>query len=233
MVAVRAGARWKDNLQRARYIVPAEDLERPIRRRWTTLQGAVIMSLFDLNDAAITRYGGELPSVYDTADFPWVRRLEDATDAIRAELARYVESHDPLPHVAEVSGLEPGTEEAMNSAPIDRGEWRVLILLANGKWIDETAGHFPAARAATADCPQMTTVGFSALEPRSHIAGHVGTNRGALRFQLPIVVPGNRGTAASRSVTRWSSGRRAAASSSISVPGTRPGTMLTPAGSSS
>jgi beta-hydroxylase len=190
---VKAWDRWKDNVQRARYIVPAEDVDSPVRRRWTVLQGAVIMSLFDLNDLAITRFGGDLPSVYDTSEFAWARRLEAATDDIRAELERYVEGHTSLPHVAEVSGLEPGTEEALNSAPIDRGEWRVLILLANGRWIDETADHFPAAKAAVADCPQMTTVGFSALEPHSHIAGHVGTNRGALRYQLPIVVPGDPG----------------------------------------
>jgi beta-hydroxylase len=190
---MRAWDRWKANLQRARYIVPAEDVDSPVRRRWTVLQGAVIMSLFDLNDLAISKYGGDLPSVYDTSDFDWVRRLEAATDAIRADLERYLEHHTSLPHVAEVSGLEPGTEEALNSAPIDRGEWRVLILLANGRWIDETAQHFPSAKAAVADCPQMTTVGFSALEPHSHIAGHVGTNRGALRYQLPVVVPGEPG----------------------------------------
>jgi ornithine lipid ester-linked acyl 2-hydroxylase len=190
---MRAGERWKDNLQRARYLVPAEDVDRPLKRRWTTVQGAVIMSLFDVNDLAISRWGGDLPSIYDPAEFAWVRRLEAATDEIRAELERYDRAHTSLPHVAEVSGLEPGTEEAMNSAPIDRGEWRVLILLANGRWIEETARHFPATKAATADCPQMTTVGFSALEAHSHIAGHVGTNRGALRFQLPIVVPGEPG----------------------------------------
>jgi ornithine lipid ester-linked acyl 2-hydroxylase len=186
-------ARWRDNLQRSRYLVPAEDLDRPFRRRWTVLRSAVVMSLFDINDAAITRFGGDLPSVYDTRDFPWIARLEAAWPEIQAEVRRYEDSHTSLPHVAEVSGLEPGTEEAMNSAPIDRGEWRVLILLANGKWIEETARHFPAARAATADCPQMTTVGFSALEPHSHIAEHVGTNRGALRYQLPVIVPGEPG----------------------------------------
>ncbi|HYF46494.1 MAG TPA: aspartyl/asparaginyl beta-hydroxylase domain-containing protein [Acidimicrobiales bacterium] len=190
---MRAWDRWRQNVQRARYLVPAERLDQPVRRRWTVFQGAVIMSLFDLNDLAITRFGGDLPSVYDTSQFDWVPRLEAATDDIRADLERYVAAHTSLPHVAEVSGLEPGTDEAMNSAPIDRGEWRVLILLANGKWIDETADQFPSVRRAVAGGPQMTTVGFSALEGHSHIAGHVGTNRGALRYQLPIVVPGEPG----------------------------------------
>lgn len=185
--------RIRDDWERASYLVPAEDLDRPIRRRWTHLRGAAIMMLFDLNDAAITRFAGELPGIYDRADFGWVARIEAATDDIRAELERYDAAHHSLPHVSEVSGLTPGTEEAMKSAPVDQGEWRVLILLANGKWIDEVADQFPAARAAVAECPQATTIGFSALSGRAHIAQHEGTNRGALRYQLPIVVPGKPG----------------------------------------
>ena len=187
--------RWRKNLSRARYIVPAEAAGSSFRRRWTVLRGAVVMSLFDVNDWLITRYGGDLPEVYDTSDpaFAWVRRIEASWKDIRKELDAYEEQHLSLPHVAEVSGLVPGTEEAMNSAPVDRGEWRVLILLANGRYIDETAEYFPTVREAVRDCPQMTTLGFSALEARSHIAEHVGTNRGALRYQLPIMVPGEPG----------------------------------------
>lgn len=153
----------------------------------------MVMSLFDLNDAAITRFGGDLPAIWDPADFPWIERIEAAWTRIGEELERYLESHESIPHVAEVAGLDPGSEAAMQSAPIDRGEWRVLILMANERWIDETARYFPILREAVRGCSQMTTVGFSALEPHSHIAEHVGTNRGALRYQLPIVVPGGVG----------------------------------------
>jgi len=42
------------------------------------MRGAVIMSLFDLNDAAITRFGGDLPSIWDPGDFLWIARAEAA-----------------------------------------------------------------------------------------------------------------------------------------------------------
>jgi beta-hydroxylase len=60
------------------------------------------------------------------------------------------------------------------------------------------------------DVPQMTTVGFSALESRSHIAEHVGTNRGALRYQLPLVVPGQPGDCRIRlgdEMVEWEEGK--------------------------
>lgn len=202
--------RAREYVERARYLVPKEDLSSPVRRRWVTARGAVLFALFDLNDAVIDRWGGELPDVWDADGFPWARSLEEAVGAIRGELDEYLRAHDSIPDVAEVSGLEPGTEEAMNSAPIDRGQWRVLILLANGRWIDETARYFPQTRRAASGCPQMTTVGFSALEPHSHIASHVGTNRGALRYQLPILVPGQPGDCRIRvgdEMVVWSEGR--------------------------
>jgi len=196
--------------QRASWLVPAEDQDRPLRRRWVVLRGTFLFWLFDLNDAAIDRWGGDLPEVWDPRDFDWIPSIEAACDDIRAELEAYLAAHHSIPHVAEVSGLTPGTEEAMNSAPVDRGVWRALILLANGRWIDETADWFPAAKAAVARCPQMTTVGFSALEPHSHIAEHVGTNRGALRYQLPVVVPGEPGQCRIRigdEMVVWEEGR--------------------------
>ncbi len=190
---VRLRERFDGYRDRARYLVPAEDLGRPLHRRFVVARGTLLFALFDLNDAAISRWGGELPDIWDTSEFRWIDPIEAATDTIVEELRTYLDNHDPIPQVAEVAGLTPGSEEAMNSAPVDRGVWRALILLANGRWIDETAGFFPKTRAAVSRCPQMTTVGFSVLEPHSHIALHVGTNRGALRYQLPVVVPGEPG----------------------------------------
>lgn len=206
----RLRERFAGYRDRARYLVPAEDIDRPLRRRFVVARGTLLFALFDLNDRAISRWGGDLPDVWDPSRLRWIPPIEAATDDIVAELADYLGSHAAIPQVAEVAGLRPGTEEAMNSAPVDRGTWRALILLANGRWIDETARYFPRTRAAVADCPQMTTVGFSVLEPRSHIALHVGTNRGALRYQLPVVVPGRPGDCRIKigdEVVVWEKGR--------------------------
>lgn len=165
--------------------------------RWTraflTAHGALVLALFDLNDALISRWAGEVAAVWDPTRFPWVAEVEAHRKAITAEYRRYRSTGRDLPHVAEIAGLEPDTPEAYDAAPTDGGAWRVLILVANGEWVDETAAAFPATRRALASCPQMTTVGFSVLEPHGHIGDHADPNRGALRYQLPLVVPGEPG----------------------------------------
>lgn len=165
----------------------------PFRRAAVILHGAVVLALFDLNDALIHRFGGRPPAVWDPGDLPWVHDVEGARAAILAEYRRYRDQLGAPPHVAEIAGLEPGTPEAIDAAPIEAGVWRVLILLANGTWVDEVAAHFPETVAALHSCPQMTTVGFSILEAHGHIGDHADPNRGALRYQLPLVVPGRPG----------------------------------------
>lgn len=197
-------------MERAGYLVPEEDRSNPRKRRVITAHGAFLYALFDLNDWMIDRWGGDLPEVYDTTEFPWIADLEAAWGDIRAELDAYVAQDRSIPHVAEVAGLRVGSVDAMNSAPVDQGEWKALILAANGEWIPETSRHFPRTMAAVASCPQFTTIGFSALEPHSHIASHVGSNRGALRYQLPIIVPGEPGQCRIRlgeEMVVWQEGR--------------------------
>ena len=179
--------------ERAVNLIPAEDRRRRLSRVRAWSNGMFMCALFDLNGWAIDRFGGEPPEVWDPTRFGWVRSLEERWREVREELAAYLEEHDGIPHVAEVSGLTPGSAEARHAAPVDRGEWRTLILAANGGWIDDVVRWFPNTRDALAACPHMTTIGFSALAPGSHIAEHVGTNRGALRVQLPLIVPGDPG----------------------------------------
>lgn len=161
-----------------------------LRRAAVVAHGAAVLALFDLNDALISRFGGDPPAVWDAGSSPWVADVEAALTAIRGEYQRFRAAGGTAPHVAEIAGLEPGTQEAVDAAPVDRGVWRVLILVANGEWVTETSDRFPATVAALASCPQMTTVGFSILEGGGHIGDHADPNRGALRYQLPLLVPG-------------------------------------------
>ncbi|MBL8774582.1 MAG: aspartyl/asparaginyl beta-hydroxylase domain-containing protein [Acidimicrobiales bacterium] len=198
-------------LARSRHLLPVSTrADGRFRRAVVSLHGAVVLALFDLNDALISRFGGEPPAVWDPSRQSWVAEIESALPAIRSEYDRYRAAGGLPPHVAEIAGLQPGTQEAIDAAPIDRGVWRVLILVANGQWVDETAGRFPATVAALSACPQMTTVGFSILEGGGHIGDHSDPNRGALRYQLPLVVPGEPGDCRIRvvdEVIEWQEGR--------------------------
>jgi hypothetical protein len=180
---------WRRHLRDSRHLVPVEDVDRPVRRRLVVLRTAAVLAVFDLNDRLIRRFGGDLPAVRDPRALAWTSDVEAAHALIGAEIERYLVRRD-APHVAEIAGLTPGSEEALLSAPVDRGEWRTLVLVANGHRIEETAQHFPDTMRALAACPHMTTVGFSTLAGHSHIGRHADPNRGALRFQLPLVVPG-------------------------------------------
>jgi beta-hydroxylase len=180
-------------IERATAMVPAEDLGRRSTRWRSIVRSMYVMALFDLNDVVITRFAGELPEIYDTDELEWITPIAEATEAIRAEFLAYQDAHAAIPHTAALAGLDPDSPEGQHAVPMKAGTWRALILYVNGEWIDEVTRWFPATRAAVAQCPQMTSVGFSVLDPGSHIDGHVGTNRGALRFQLPIVVPGEPG----------------------------------------
>lgn len=193
MVASVAVAR-RHYLARSRHLLPVSTREGGrLRRAAVTVHGAAVLALFDLNDGLISRFGGRPPAVWDPDTLGWVGALEQARPAILAEYLRYRDEVGAPPHVAEIAGLEPGTPEAVDAAPVEAGVWRVLILVANGQWVDEVARHFPATVDALGECPQMTTVGFSVLEGHGHIGDHADPNRGALRYQLPLVVPGRPG----------------------------------------
>jgi beta-hydroxylase len=163
-------------------------IEQTLRR----LQSVGVFALFDLNDRLIDRYAGPLPNQWPSSRWPWIRGVEAATGDIRAELERYLAQAE-LPHVAEVSGLDPHSEKGKASVPVSAGSWRTVILFANGRWIEETARHFPRTKALFEDLHPKANVGFSALTAHSHIETHIGPNRGALRFQLPVIVPGQPG----------------------------------------
>lgn len=185
---------WRSYLARSRHLLPLDTrADGGWHRSLVVAHGALVLALFDLNDALISRWGGEPSEVWDPAAFAWVAEVEQARPAITAEYHRFRAGGASVPHVAEIAGLQPGSQEAIDAAPNDGGAWRTLILVANGGWIDEIAEAFPATRTALAHCPQMTTVGFSVLEGHGHIDDHADPNRGALRYQLPLVVPGAAG----------------------------------------
>lgn len=178
---------------RAIELEPEHEVDLPAyRRRGYRLMSMSSFALLDLNDTLIGRYAPDSPPIWDTDTWPWIAGVAARTPEIQAELVRYLDANG-IPHVAEISGLEPDSPEGRASVPLRVGAWRSLLLFVNGEWVPETARHFPVTRACLEDLSPKANVGFSALEPHSHIHTHVGPNRGGLRFQLPIIVPGEPG----------------------------------------
>lgn len=170
------------------------------RRRWWTVVGATVMALFDLNAKLISRSGQDFPPVWDTDDLPWLPPLVDAVPQIRQELDAYL-AEVVMPQTLEVSGLEPDSEAGTFASPGLQGVWRSTFLYLTGRWLAPSA-HFPTVRTLVGDVRGLTSLGFAGLDGHSHIDDHVDPNKGALRFHLPIVVPGAEGDCRIRIVDR-------------------------------
>lgn len=174
-------------------LTPADEDGSALARRIAFAEGMAVLWAFHLNSRLIERFCGDRPARWDPSKFPWIADIEAAWPEIRAEVVAYLEA-GTMPHTAEVSGLDPYSKKGLASVPADRGAWRTVVLQFFGDWIEENCQHFPASKAAMSGLRSMTSIGFTALDPHSHIAEHIGPNRGALRYQLPIIVPGAPGS---------------------------------------
>ena len=125
--------------------------------------------------------------------FPWLDRLEAATDDIAAELEAVM--------AAERAELVPYVQYA-DHQPLDQWrplnkslDWTAIHLLQNGRRIEANAEHCPRTMALLdgLDQPAIRGAGpnamFSLLAPNTAIPPHVGVSNCRLVCHLPLVVP--------------------------------------------
>lgn len=177
---------------RVKDLTPPEDKDDPLMRRVVYVEGVATLVLLHLNSALISRFAPDLPVRWAPNDFTWGRHVEAAWPVIKREVEAYLAA-GTMPHTAEVSGLDPDSEEGQGAAPVTRGAWRTVILEFFGAALEDNTQHFPDTMAALRKVRGMTSIGFTAFDPHSHLDVHVGPNKGALRYQLPVIVPGGPG----------------------------------------
>jgi beta-hydroxylase len=182
---------WRDACE----MEPQEDARRgPVGRFNRRVVTFVLLAVLHANLRLINRLCPDHPAIWPTDTWDWVPTVEAAFPAIRREMDAYIaESRAPLPHVAELAGLDLDTELGGRVVLNDKGAWRAVILYMKGQWIPETCERFPETTRIARSIPHVNSVGFTALDGHSHIEEHVGPNKGALRYQLPIIVPGQPG----------------------------------------
>ena len=149
---------------------------------------------------------------WDRADFPFLAAIEDATDAIRAELLDvladeegllpYVDMHDDAP-------AAPMWRE-LNRSP----RWSGYHLYRHGARIEAHCRRCPRTAAALEALPLLRVRDhgpealFSVLRPGTHIPPHTGVMNGRLTVHLPLVVPPDCGALAVGGQARpWQEGR--------------------------
>lgn len=125
--------------------------------------------------------------------FPWIDRLEAATEDIAAELAAVMaaERAELVPYVQYAEHQPLAQWRALNKNP----DWTAIHLLQNGQRVDANAEHCPRTMALleSVDQPKIRGAGpnamFSLLAPNTAIPPHVGVSNSRLVCHLPLVVP--------------------------------------------
>lgn len=138
----------------------------------------------------------QLPAIpfYDRALFPWLPRLEAATEMIRGELEIALEKakNEFAPYVAYPPGSPVGQWGDLNNSM----NWRSLWLWKDGKRQDDACAVCPETTALLETLPLADQPGFaptalfSALEANTRIPPHTGSTNTRLLVHLPLILPG-------------------------------------------
>jgi aspartyl/asparaginyl beta-hydroxylase (cupin superfamily) len=121
------------------------------------------------------------PAVYQTADFPEFRILENNWKVIRRELEGVLDERKRLPTLQDISPV---------NVHLTRDEhWRIYMLYSYGERIEENCVKCPETTRLVEQIPGMKTAMFSILSPGKHIPAHRGPYNGVLRYHLGLIIP--------------------------------------------
>jgi hypothetical protein len=130
---------------------------------------------------------------HDRALFPWLTRLEAATEDILADFHRVMaaERAELVPYIQ-----YPDDVPLRQWAALNRNRaWTAIHLVQNGVTIEANARHCPAVMDLLAGLGQPViprrgpNAMFSLLAPGAHIPPHVGVANTRLVCHLPLIVP--------------------------------------------
>jgi aspartyl/asparaginyl beta-hydroxylase (cupin superfamily) len=136
----------------------------------------------------------ELPQIqfYDREAFPWLDRVEAATDDIRAELVEVMKNEAAFKPYVESDPSRPRKEqEGMTENP----DWGAFYLWRFGEIVPANAAQCPRTMQVMGDIPlavvknRSPSVLFSLLRPGARIPPHTGLVNTRLICHLPLIVP--------------------------------------------
>lgn len=152
-----------------------------VRAQVADLPTKAAIAVLGLNEAAINQFGPATPAIWDPSQFEWSARVEAAWPEILDEVRALLDGPSEIPHIEDVTGGIPQG---------NIGPWRSFVLMHQGKWMAWNCERCPRTTEVVRGIPGLTVAGFSILEPGTHITEHRGPNKGALRYQLGVIVPG-------------------------------------------
>lgn len=157
-------------------------------------------------------YFPELPQIqfYEREQFPWVERLEGATEAIRDELVALL---------ADEQGFKPYVEPEPNRPYQDfhglvgSRSWSAYYLIEDGALNADNAARCPRTMAAMAEVPltripnRTPSVLFSLLRAGARIPPHTGMLNARLICHLPLIVPPRSALRVGNETRAWEFGK--------------------------
>jgi aspartate beta-hydroxylase len=153
-----------------------------------------------------------LPAIqfFDREDFPWLSRVEEATDDIRAELmALLQDARDEFSPYLTHAAYEPLSQwRELNQSR----RWSALFLFKDGARQEPNIARCPKTVAALEAAPVVAiphrgpTSLFSLLEPKTRIPPHTGTTNIRLTVHIPLIVPPHCGFRVGTQVREWQPG---------------------------
>ncbi len=158
-------------------------------------------------------YFPELPQIqwFEREAFPWLERLEAATEDIRHELEALLEDEEQ----AFAPYIEPDVNRPVldNDGWLTRRDWTAHYLWKNGAKVEANTARCPKTMAALADAPLCRIPGrtpsilFSALKPGARIPPHHGFLNTRLIGHLGVIVPGACGLRVGNETRYWQEGK--------------------------
>ena len=154
----------------------------------------------------------ELPPVQflDRDLFPWLARLEAATDVIREELMTVLEADwkEFRPYIEYPKGAPVAQWYELNHSP----RWSSFFLWENGLRIDSHCERCPRTAEVLEALPMADQPGFapsamfSVLQPKTRIPPHTGSTNTRLVTHLPLVLPSGCGFRVGNETREWKMG---------------------------
>lgn len=129
---------------------------------------------------------------YDRNAFPWLDKVEAATDEIRAELLSVLKDESRFKPYVQSNPKRPHNEQR---GMLDNPDWSAFYLWKDGEIVAENAARCPATMRALDDIPltrvknRSPSILFSLLRPHAHIPPHCGLVNTRLICHLPLIVP--------------------------------------------
>ncbi len=134
---------------------------------------------------------------FEREQFPFLQKIEQATDRIREELLAVLADESDLSPYVDMPESAPAATvwRSLNRSP----KWSSYHLYRHGERIEAHCRRCPQTVALLESLPIMRVPGhspeimFSVLKPRTHIPPHTGVINGRLTVHLPLIVPENCG----------------------------------------